>query len=134
MNTELTALVCAVLIQVLAIAIAGAQMNRELGARYNAGPRDVAAHFSTRLGRLRRAVSNGFEGLAMFAPVVLVVVIAGKTSSLTATAAWIYVAARLLYIPAYALGLAPWRSLIWLIGLTATLILAGVALFGPGPL
>lgn len=134
MAPELSALTCAVLLQVVAIGIAGAQMNRELGPRYNAGPRDQTVDMSPRLGRLRRAVTNGFEGLAMFAPLVLILVLAGKTSSLTATAAWIYVAARVLYIPAYGLGLAPWRSLIWLAGLIATLTLAGIALFGPGPL
>ncbi len=130
MPTELTALTLAVLLQVFAIGLAGAQMNRELGPRYNAGPRDRTPEMSPRLGRLRRAVANGFEGLAMFAPLVLIVVVAGKTSNLTAIAAWTYLAARLLYIPAYALGLAPWRSVIWAFGLFATLALAGAALFG----
>ena len=128
MPTELTALTCAILVQIAAIAIAAMQMNRELGARYNAGPRDGNVEFSTRLGRLRRAVTNGFEGLAMFAPLLLVVVIAGKTSPVTAIAAWIYVLARILYIPAYALGLAPWRSVIWGVGFIAILLLAGSAL------
>ena len=128
MPTELTALTCAILVQIAAIAIAAMQMNRELGARYTAGPRDGNVEFSTRLGRLRRAVSNGFEGLAMFAPLLLVVVIAGKTSPVTAIAAWIYVLARILYIPAYALGLAPWRSVIWGVGFIAILLLAGTAL------
>lgn len=130
MTTELTALVCAVLVQIAAIGIAGAQMNRELGPRYNAGPRDPAPEGSALLGRLRRAVANGTEGLSLFAPLLLVVVAAGHTSALTAVAAWAYVAARILYIPAYALGLSPWRSAIWGIGFLAILALAGAALFG----
>ncbi|NPD14086.1 MAPEG family protein [Xinfangfangia sp. D13-10-4-6] len=131
MSPELTALTCAILVQMLAIAAAGARMTREFGPRYNAGPRDHTPEASPLLGRLRRAVNNGFEGLALFAPMVLIVVITGKTSNLTAVAAWIYVAARLLYIPAYALGLAPWRSVIWVVGFAATLTLTGVALFAP---
>ncbi|MCB5408678.1 MAPEG family protein [Pseudogemmobacter faecipullorum] len=132
MRGELTALTLVVLLQVLAIFIAGAQMNRELGAKTNAGPRDHMPEGSPLLGRLRRAVNNGFEGLALFAPLVLIVVITGKASDLTLWAAWIYLAARLAYIPAYAMGLAPWRSLIWGLGLAATLLIGFVALFA-GP-
>ncbi|WP_226341083.1 MAPEG family protein [Gemmobacter serpentinus] len=128
-SAELIALLFAVLVQMLSIAAAGAQMNRELGPRYNAGPRDAQPEMSPRLGRLRRAVNNGFEGLAMFTPVVLVTVLSGQSSAVTAFAAWIYVAARLLYIPAYALGLAPWRSLIWGIGFLAILTMIGACLF-----
>jgi uncharacterized MAPEG superfamily protein len=36
--------------------------------------------------------------------------------------------ARVLYIPAYAFGLTPWRSLIWLVGLSATLAMLLAAL------
>ena len=128
MTPELTALVFAVLVQVLAIAAAGARMNRELGPRYNAGPRDSQPSVSPTLGRLRRAVANGFEGLAMFAPAALIVALTGQSTPITAVAAWTYVAARLAYIPAYALGLSPWRSAIWGVGFLATLVLLGSAL------
>ena len=128
MTPELTALACAVLVQVIAIAAAGARMNRELGPRYNAGPRDSQPGMSPVLGRLRRAAANGFEGLAMFAPAALIVALTGQSTTLTAVAAWAYVAARLAYIPAYALGLSPWRSAIWGLGFLATLTLLGSAL------
>ena len=121
MTAELTALVFAILVQALAIAAAGARMNRELGPRYNAGPRDSQPEISPVLGRLRRAVANGFEGLAMFAPAALIVAVSGQSTTATAVAAWTYVAARLLYIPAYALGLSPWRSAIWAVGFFATM-------------
>jgi uncharacterized MAPEG superfamily protein len=121
MTAELTALVFAILVQALAIAAAGARMNRELGPRYNAGPRDSQPDMSPVLGRLRRAVANGFEGLAMFAPAALIVAVSGQSTTATAVAAWTYVAARLLYIPAYALGLSPWRSAIWAVGFFATM-------------
>lgn len=128
MTPELAALACAVLVQCLALAAAGARMNRELGPRYNAGPRDEAPAVSPLLGRLRRAAANGFEGLAMFTPAVLVVAVSGQSSAVTAWAGWAYVLARLLYIPAYALGLAPWRSVIWGIGFLATLTMIAAAL------
>ena len=80
------------------------------------------------LGRLMRAVSNGFEGLAMFAPAVLILAVSGHSGPLTTIAAWAYVVARILYVPAYTYGLAPWRSVIWMVGLLATLTLLVSAL------
>ena len=41
---------------------------------------------------------------------------------------WAYVVARILYVPAYTYGLAPWRSVIWMVGLLATLTLLVSAL------
>ena len=39
-----------------------------------------------------------------------------------------YLAARIAYVPAYALGLRPWRSAIWGVGFFATLTLLLAAL------
>ena len=125
---EVIALVCAALVQILAIALAGAVMNRDLGPKVNAGPRDQMPEGSVLLGRLRRAVNNGFEGLALFTPAVLAVTLTGAGSLVTTGAAWLYVAVRLVYIAAYARGWAPWRSLIWAVGLLATLTLYGAVL------
>ena len=38
-------------------------------------------------------------------------------------------AARVLYVPAYAFGWSPWRSLIWAVGFIATLTMIVVSLF-----
>jgi uncharacterized MAPEG superfamily protein len=37
--------------------------------------------------------------------------------------------ARVAYVPAYAFGLSPWRSLIWMVGLFATLTLLLIPFF-----
>lgn len=124
MTPELTALTAAVLLQALTLALMAAVANRELGHRVTTGPRDgQMPKVSPLLGRLLRTVANGFEGLAMFAPAVLVVALSGQSDGLTQAAAWLYVAARLLYVPAYAFGWVPWRSAIWGVGLAATLAL-----------
>jgi len=124
MTPELTALTAAVLLQALTLALMAAVANRELGHRVTTGPRDgQMPKVSPLLGRLLRTVANGFEGLAMFAPAVLVVALSGQSDSVTEAAAWLYVAARLLYVPAYAFGWVPWRSAIWGVGLAATLAL-----------
>ena len=129
MTPELTALTSAVLLQIVTLAVMSVVANRELGAEVTTGPRDGRMPpLSPVLGRLMRAISNGFEGLAMFAPAVLILAVSGQTGTLTTIAAWAYVVARVLYVPAYAYGLAPWRSVIWMIGFLATLTLLVSAL------
>ena len=49
--------------------------------------------------------------------------LADVSSPLTVLCAWTYLAARILYIPAYIFGWVPWRSLIWMVGLLATAVL-----------
>lgn len=129
MSTELTVLALGAIWQIIQIAIAGASMNRDVGPRWNAGPRDTEPKLSPLTGRLRRAVNNGFEALILFTIAVLTTTLADAATALTATAAWVWLAARLLYFPAYGLGLTPWRSLIWAAGLIATLTLLLSSLF-----
>ncbi|MFH5775715.1 MAPEG family protein [Paracoccus sp. NGMCC 1.201697] len=129
MAAETTALALAALLQAIQIGLAGASMNRDVGAKWNAGPRDRQPEFSPRTGRLRRAVNNHFEGLILFTIAVLLVMVTDTDSLLTAVCAWLYLLARILYVPAYALGWSPWRSLIWAIGFVATLVMIVTSLF-----
>lgn len=129
MSPELTVLALGAIWQIIQIAIAGASMNRDVGPKWNAGPRDTEPKLSPLTGRLRRAVNNGFEALILFTIAVLTTTLADAATALTSTAAWVWLAARLLYFPAYGLGLTPWRSLIWAAGLIATLTLLLSSLF-----
>jgi len=128
MTAETTALGLAALLQAVQIGLAGAVMNRDVGPRWNAGPRDDQPQFSALTGRLRRAVDNHFEALALFTIAVVLVMLTGAASAVTAVCAWLYLAARVLYVPAYALGWTPWRSLIWGVGFLATLTMILTAL------
>ena len=128
MTPEATVLGLAALLQAAQIGLAGAAMNRDVGAGWNAGPRDDRPQFSALTGRLRRATANHFEGLALFTIAVVLVALSGATSTMTAAAAWLYLAARVLYVPAYAIGWTPWRSLIWGVGFVATLTMILAAL------
>ena len=128
MTPELTALAAAVLVQFAALTAYSVVGNRQLGPRVTLGPRDKIPPLSPLLGRLQRAVTNGYEGLALFTPAVLVVTLSHQSSPLTTAAAWTFVAARALYIPAYAFGLVPWRSLVWGIGMAAICLLLFAAL------
>ncbi len=128
MTTELTVLALAALLQAFQIGLAGWAMTRDTGPKWNAGPRDTEPRLSPLTGRLRRAVANHFEGLALFTIAVLAVQLSAGASALTAACAWVYLAARVLYIPAYAFGWAPWRSAIWGIGFFATVTMLVSAL------
>ena len=79
-------------------------------------------------GRLRRAVGNHFEAMALFTIAVVVVTLSGAASGFTAACAWVYLAARVLYVPAYAFGWSPWRSAIYTVGALATVLMLLVAL------
>ena len=53
----------------------------------------------------------------------MVVSVSGQGSGITAACAWAYLGARVLYVPAYAFGWTPWRSLIWAVGWLATVLM-----------
>ena len=67
--------------------------------------------------------------LLLFAVAVLTLAVTDQFNGWTATLAWAYVLARLLYIPAYVQGWSPTRSIIWLVGFAATALLLLAALF-----
>lgn len=131
MTPELTALVLCGLLQMVQFILFAVPANLELGTRYTAGPRDRAPEhpLSTRTARLQRALNNHFEALILFTLAVVVVTLSGQSSAVTQTAAWAFLGARVLYIPAYAFGWRPWRSAIWGVGWFATLTMMVAALF-----
>ncbi|WBU58304.1 MAPEG family protein [Paracoccus sediminicola] len=129
MTTELTVLALAGLLQACQFALFAIRANLELGPAVTMGPRDKPVQLSKMTGRLQRAMANHFEGLALFTIAVVVVTLADESSWLTASCAWIYLIARVLYVPAYAFGWTPWRSVIWVVGFAATMLMILAALF-----
>ena len=126
MTPELTVLALAGLLQAAQYVVMSVPANLELGPRRTLGPRDEANltdQLSPRTSRLYRALDNHFEALILFTLAVVLVSLAEQSSSFTAVYAWIYLSARLLYVPAYALGLVPWRSVLWAIGFAATVLM-----------
>lgn len=123
MTPELLALTLATLLQIAQMALYSVLAQRQVGPRYAASPRDEGRELSGLAGRAQRAMNNHFEGLLLFAIAVMVVTYTDQTGSGTALCALVYLCARLLYVPAYLFGWAPWRSLIWAIGLLATTLM-----------
>ena len=131
MTPELTALTLAALLQVVQYALYAVPANLELGPGYTLSARDrePSAQLSPKTARLGRALTNHFEGLILFTIAVLTVTLSDQSTPFTAACAFTYLAARLAYIPAYYLGLRPWRSLIWALGFLATFLMLLAALF-----
>ena len=130
MTAELTALTLAALLQVCQYLVFAVPANLELTPEYTSSPRDLPPPrpLSKVTARLQRALNNHFEGLILFTIAVVVVTLSHQSSTLTATCGWLYLAARVLYIPAYAIGLGPWRSAIWAVGFLATIVMLLAAL------
>ena len=134
MTPELTALTLAALLQVVQFVLMSVPANRELGGK-TLTPRDrsklggsLEDLLSDKTGRLLRAMNNHFEGLILFTIACVVVTLADQSTPVTAACAWAYLVARIFYVPAYYFGLAPWRSLIWMVGFGATTLMLIAAL------
>lgn len=130
MTPELTVLALAGLLQGLQFVLMAIPANIELGPGKTASPRDhsrlgkpMVELVSDKTGRLIRAMNNHFEALILFTIAVVVVSLGDKGTGFSAICAWIYLAARILYIPAYYFGWAPWRSIIWFAGFTSTMLM-----------
>lgn len=130
MTPELLVLTLAALLQVVQYVLFAVPANIELGVGYTSSARDrpPSRPMSDVTGRLIRAFNNHFESLILFTIAAVVVTLADQSTPTTQTAAWTYLAARALYVPAYALGLRPWRSAIWFVGFFAILTMLIAAL------
>lgn len=109
------------LIQILAFDIA---RTAQYGLKWNMSPRDQAdmPPLSDMAKRLERAQANLYETLPIFIAAVLIAHVSGRADSLTALGAHIYLFARIAYVPLYAYGLSPWRSLVWIVSLIGLLM------------
>ena len=131
MSVELTVLILAALLAVVQLGWNAVRANLELGPSWFLTPRDGAPpqQLPTDLGRLKRAYDNHMETLPLFAIAVLVVVLADRSSTFTIMCAWIYLGARVLYVPAYRFGWVPGRSIIWAVGFASIVLMLLAALF-----
>ena len=103
------------------IAVGGATL--QVGLPKLAGNREGLAPCTGWAGRAQRAHHNMLENLALFTALVLIAVLAGKTSSTTLLGAQIFVWARVAYAVVYLAGI-PWlRTLVWLVSVIGLLLI-----------
>jgi uncharacterized MAPEG superfamily protein len=94
----------------------------QYGRKWNVSARDEALPAANPVtGRLMRAQANFLETFPIAAVALLGVVIAGRTSEWTAIGGWIWLGARLVYLPLYWAGIPVIRTIVW------TISMAGVA-------
>lgn len=128
MTPELTALTLVALVQFAQMALFGWFAHAEGRDAYQLTPRDEPRPKTGPLGRVQRSIDNHVENLGAFAIAVLVIAASGQSTGWTALLAWVFLAARALYVPAYLRGWVPWRSAFWMVGFLATLLLLLAAL------
>lgn len=131
MPTELLVLALAAVLLMVHVMLAGHIRTRQYGTEWNMGARDAEMPpLNPLAGRLLRAQENYQETLPVAVIALLGVVVADKTSDLTAAAAWVWLGARVIYLPLYASGVPKVRTLVWAIGTLAILTVLGVLLLG----
>src|SRR3954463_13215722 len=90
----------------------------QYGRKWNIGARDEELPPPNPIsGRTMRAQANFLETFPIAIVALLGVVIAGRTSATTALGGWIWLGARVVYLPLYAAGIPVIRTIVWAIGL-----------------
>lgn len=113
---------------VLQLFLTAAACRQQDGLQWASSNRDGdPPRYTGMAARLKRAQANLAETLPIFIGAVLLSWVSGRYSPLTGWGAGIYFLARTLYVPAYAFGWGPVRSLIWGISM-AGLILVLISL------
>ncbi|WP_298914624.1 MAPEG family protein [uncultured Roseobacter sp.] len=126
--TEVTILALYGLLVILTLILQATGAMTQLGMGYLLSSRDEQRTVSGIAGRLDRALSNSVTAMALFAPAVLLLEVTQSTSNASLLAAQVFLIARLVYLPAYALRITGIRSLAWMVGIVATIALYLLAL------
>ena len=130
MTTELTVLAWGCLLALVHIFAAAQVRTKQYGTKWNMGARDEdMPPPSPLVGRLERAQANFFETFPIVIAVILIVQVAGLHSRWTAIGAVLWLAARAVYLPLYALGIPVVRTLVFTLGFVGLMMLLGPALF-----
>jgi uncharacterized MAPEG superfamily protein len=123
MTTELVALAWGCVLALVHVFAAVRVKTRQYGTTWNMGARDEDLPPPEPIvGRLARAQANFFETFPIAAAAILIVHAAGLHDRWTAAGALIWLGARIVYLPVYALGIPKLRTLIFLVSV------AGIAL------
>lgn len=117
MAIELQLLAWAVVIGLVQLGWAAAAARSQQGLKWAGGSRDEPRPVTGVAARLERALRNFLETFPFFAAAVIVAYLGGKLGDLTFWGASLYVAARALYAPLYASGVAIVRSLVWFVSM-----------------
>jgi uncharacterized MAPEG superfamily protein len=131
MQAEILVLALAAVLLVAHIQLAIRFKTKQYGTDWNIGARDAEMPpLDPVAGRLERARDNFLETLPIAIIALFGVVLAGKTSDLTAIGGWVWLAGRAVYLPLYWSGVKGWRTLAWGIATVAILLVLVILIFG----
>ena len=90
----------------------------QYGRAWNISARDEPlAPANALVGRLTRAQANFSETFPIAIVALIGVVVAGRTSQWTALGGWIWLGARIIYLPLYGFAVPGWRTLVYAISM-----------------
>jgi uncharacterized MAPEG superfamily protein len=124
MSPDLFVLACVLVLALIQILLFDVARTGQYGLKWNMSPRDQAdmPPLSDMAKRLERAQANLFETLPLFIGAILIAHVSERANDLTALGAHLYLFGRIAYVPLYAFGLSPWRSLAWIVSLVGLLM------------
>lgn len=123
MSIELKMLVWSVALTIVQMLVAALGAQTQVGLPPLAGNREDMPALTGWAGRASRAHRNMLENIVLFAALVLVAQVAGKTNATTALGAQIFFWARLVYAAVYVAGV-PWlRTGVWAVSLVGLLMI-----------
>ena len=129
MSTELIVLAWGCVLALVHVFAAVRVKTRQYGTAWNMGARDEELPPPQPLvGRLARAQANFFETFPIAAAAILIVSVAGIQDRWTAIGAIVWLAARAVYLPVYALGIKVLRTLIFLVSIVGIALILRPAL------
>ena len=104
---------------------------RQYGRKWNISARDeTLPEADPMTGRTMRAEANFQETFPIAIIALLGVVVAGRTSNMTALGGWIWLGARIVYLPLYIAGVRGYRTVIWTISMIGLAMVLWPLLFG----
>jgi uncharacterized MAPEG superfamily protein len=104
---------------------------QQYGRKWNVGARDeTLPEPNPMTGRTMRAQAIFQETFPIAIIALLGVVIAGRTSNATALGGWIWLGARIVYLPLYITGVRGYRTLVWAISIVGLGMVLWPLLFG----
>jgi uncharacterized MAPEG superfamily protein len=125
MSPDLKLLVWSTALTLIQAVIATLGAMLQVGLPALAGNRASLPPIEGWAGRAQRAHRNMLENLVLFAALVLVAQIAGKTNATTLLGAELFFWARLVYVPIYLIGI-PWlRTGAWAVSVVGLLMIFG---------
>ena len=129
MSVELTVLAWGCVLALVHVFAAVRVKTRQYGTRWNVGARDEALPPPEPLvGRLARAQANYFETFPVMVAAILIVTLASLETRWTAIGALVWLAARVIYLPLYALGVPVVRTLAFTVSVIGILMVLWPAL------